>query len=64
VPAGFEPAVVIAVGYVGDPESLTLERHREAERQPRGRRPIGDFVFEGGWGMAMAAGEEPEPPQT
>jgi len=53
LPAGFDPAVVIAIGYIGDPEDLTMERHREAERQPRGRRPLGDFVFEGRWGEAM-----------
>jgi len=50
VPAGFEPAVVMAVGYAGDPESLAFEKHREAERRPRQRRALGEIV--------MFAGEE------
>lgn len=50
VPDPFEPAVVMAIGYVGDPETLAIEKHRAAERQPRARRPIGDFVFTSTWG--------------
>jgi nitroreductase len=50
VPDEFEPAVVMALGYVGDPEKLSVEKHRTAEVQPRARRPLGDFVFSGGWG--------------
>jgi nitroreductase len=50
VPAPFEPAVLMAIGYAGDPETLKLERHREAERQPRQRRPLDTFVFDGKWG--------------
>lgn len=46
IPEGFDPIVVIAMGYAGDPESLTNERHRDAERQPRMRKSIGDFVYE------------------
>jgi nitroreductase len=49
VPHEFEPAVVMAIGYPGDPEALALEKHRAAERQPRLRRPLGDFVYEGTW---------------
>ena len=54
VPSSFEPAVVMAVGYAGDPESLAAERHRQLERQPRSRRPIGEFVFEGVWGREFS----------
>jgi nitroreductase len=50
VPAAFEPAVIMAVGHAGDPAMLTVESHRSAERQPRARRPISDFVFDGQWG--------------
>ena len=53
VPAGFDPAVVMAIGYAGDPEALTLEKHRDAERQPRRRKSIGDFVFEEVWGRVF-----------
>ena len=50
VPAPFEPAVVMAIGYLGNPESLVHDVHRAAEAKPRERRPISDFVFDGGWG--------------
>jgi nitroreductase len=50
VPPPFEPAVLMAIGYAGDPETLSHERHREAERQPRQRRPLETIVFEGTWG--------------
>jgi nitroreductase len=53
VPPSFEAAVVMAVGYPGDPASLPAEHHRAAERRPRSRQPIGEFVFEGTWGKAF-----------
>ena len=49
IPAPFEPAVAMAIGYAGDPESLPIEKHRDAERRPRSRKPLGEFVFEGAW---------------
>ena len=52
IPAEFEPAVVIAIGYAGDPEALSIDKHKAAEMQPRQRRAIGDFVYEGTWGKA------------
>jgi nitroreductase len=54
VAAGFEPAIVMAIGYVGDPESLPIEKHRDAERQPRRRRSLAEFTFEGRWGAPLA----------
>jgi nitroreductase len=50
VPAEFEPAVAMAIGYAGDPDSLPLEKHRHAERTPRTRRPVSGSVFDGQWG--------------
>jgi nitroreductase len=49
VPAGWEPASVIAVGYAGDPDSLneTLRQREVAQRQ---RKPLDKFVFSGAWG--------------
>ena len=44
VPAGFNAAVVMAIGYAGDPESLPFDKHREAERRPRQRRALGEIV--------------------
>ena len=53
IPAEFDPAVVMAIGYAGDPDALTVDKHRVAERQPRVRRPIGDFAFEAKWGVPL-----------
>jgi nitroreductase len=49
IPAEFEPAVAMAIGYAGDPEALSLDKHKAAELQPRKRRPLSDFVYEGNW---------------
>ena len=53
VPEGFEPAVVMAVGYPGSPEALPSEKHRAAEVTPRKRRKASDFVFDGTWGKGL-----------
>lgn len=50
VPDDHEPAVLMAIGYPGDPDSLEREAHRDAERAPRQRRPLDDFVFGASWG--------------
>jgi hypothetical protein len=47
---GFDPAVIMAVGYAGDPASLQYDKHREAEQTPRSRKPLEEFVFSGAWG--------------
>ena len=51
VPAGWEPASVIALGYAGDPESLN-ETLRQREVAQRRRKPLETFVFSGTWGQA------------
>jgi nitroreductase len=53
VPDAFEPAVVMAIGYPGDPESLASEKHRASEVTPRRRRPAAEFVFDGTWGREL-----------
>lgn len=53
IPEAFDPVVVIAMGYAGDPESLTNQRHRDAERQPRMRKSISDFVYENRFGQGV-----------
>jgi len=50
VPDGFDPIVMMAIGYAGDPDALTIDKHRAAERAPRRRKAVGDFVFEETWG--------------
>ncbi len=52
IPAGYEPVVMIAVGYPGNPDILP-ERLRERELRPRSRRPIGEWTFGGQWGTHM-----------
>ena len=50
VPDEYELAVVMAIGYLGDPAALTIDSHRESEHQPRRRKPLSDFVYEERWG--------------
>ena len=54
VPAEFEPAVVMAIGYAGDPGALSIEKHRAAERspaQPQGRSETSCST--GRWGQSI-----------
>jgi nitroreductase len=55
VPEDYEPLIVMAIGYPGDPDTLDTERHRVAERQPRQRQPVETFVFEGVWGKPIGS---------
>jgi nitroreductase len=54
IPEGYEPAAMMAVGYLGDPESVQ-EPPRQPARPPRARKPLDALAFEGTWG-------EPWPP--
>ena len=54
VPEPFEAAVMLAIGYAGDPESLVVDKHREAERTPRSRKTVGDLVYGSVWGEPLA----------
>jgi nitroreductase len=49
IPADWEPVAAMAIGYPGDPETLS-ERLRERELAPRTRKPLSEFVMSGGWG--------------
>jgi len=49
IPAGYEPVAALALGYAGDADSLP-EQFRAAEKAPRTRKPLGEFVFGGTWG--------------
>ncbi|WP_310392265.1 nitroreductase family protein [Hymenobacter sp.] len=48
LPAGYEPVAVFTLGYPGDPASLP-DGLREKETAPRTRKPLAEFLFEGGW---------------
>ncbi len=50
VPADFDLAAVIALGYPGSPEVLPNEKHRQSETTPRSRRAAAEFVYSGVWG--------------
>ena len=49
IPDGFVPVAAFAIGYQGDPASLSDEL-RERELEPRTRKPLSAFVFSGKWG--------------
>ena len=49
VPDDFEPVAGLALGYLGEPETLP-EELQEKERAPRSRRPLDETVFGGAWG--------------
>lgn len=53
VPADYDLAAVIAVGYPGTPDLLPNEKHRQLETAPRARRPASDFVFAGTWATRL-----------
>ena len=53
IPDLFEPAVVIAIGYLGHPEVLP-DALRNRELGPRTRRPLEELVFEHAWGQASS----------
>ena len=61
VPPGWEPVSVIALGYPGDPDSLS-EKLKQRELAQRQRKPLGSFVFSGVWGhpAPIAASSEVE----
>lgn len=56
IPAGFEPVVMIAVGYPGDPAALP-DYLRERELKARERMPAREFVFSSRWGQASTFAE-------
>lgn len=48
VPADYDIVAVFTIGYPGDLDALP-ENLRERELAPRLRKPLTEFVFEGGW---------------
>jgi nitroreductase len=49
IPQEYEAIAAIAIGYVGDPESLP-DKLREGEKAPRSRKPLSEFVMSSRWG--------------
>jgi len=50
VPEGYRPMTMVALGYPGDPDTLS-EAHRDRELGPRQRHPLAEFVFAGQFGQ-------------
>ena len=48
IPAEYEVVAVFTIGYPGDLDKLS-DNLRERELAPRVRKPLTEFVFEGGW---------------
>ena len=53
IPEHYEPLTVIALGYLGKAEDLPEDR-RASEVEPRSRKTLSEFVFEGTWGEVSA----------
>jgi nitroreductase len=51
IPAGYDPIAMFALGYLGDPNSLS-EDQKARELASRTRKAIGEFVFHGKWGQS------------
>jgi hypothetical protein len=49
IPKGFEPVIIVAVGYPDRPENLPDDL-RKRELAPRSRKPLESFVFTDEWG--------------
>ncbi len=49
IPEDSEAVTGIAIGYVGNPDSLP-DNLKERDRAARQRKPLGEFVFGGKWG--------------
>ena len=52
LPQGSLPMSVFAIGYPGDPATLP-EGFREREMEPRTRKPLSEFVFDGALKMPL-----------
>jgi nitroreductase len=49
IPADFDPVAMIALGYVGDPATLTEDQQKK-ELAPRHRKPLSEIVFRATFG--------------
>lgn len=51
IPEGYEPVAAIALGYLGDAQTLS-EKLQQRELAARTRKPLESFVFSGSWNQA------------
>jgi nitroreductase len=52
IPEGYEPVAAIALGYLGDSQTLP-EQLRDGELAPLTRKSLETFTFTGKWGSAL-----------
>jgi nitroreductase len=50
IPEDFMPMAMIAVGYQAAPETIADEETRQKELKARGRKPVAERFYGGGWG--------------
>ena len=48
IPVGYDIVAVFTLGHPGDPAELP-DAVRGREMAPRTRKPLAEFLFEGGW---------------
>ncbi len=53
IPDGYEPVAAIALGYLGDPQTLS-ESMQQRQSAPRTRKPLDQFVFTGRWSQTSS----------
>jgi nitroreductase len=53
IPPEYTPMAMIAVGYQASPDILD-EETKAKELRPRGRKPLAERFYEGGWGKGYA----------
>lgn len=53
IPPEYTPMAMIAVGYQASPDVLD-EETKAKEMRPRGRKPVVERFYEGGWGKGIA----------
>ena len=52
IPEGYEPVAAIALGYIGDPNTLS-EKLQQRDLSPRSRKSLEEFVFCGSWNQTL-----------
>lgn len=52
IPNDFTPIAVLAVGHLGDPNTLPDDL-KEMEERPRERKPLADIAFTDSWGTSL-----------
>lgn len=58
VPAGYDPATGVALGYMGNPDDLPDEGLRNMEKSPRDRKPFSEFIFKDEFGKSSPLFDE------